>query len=117
MIAATEGLTAGRRAPASPDSEEARLDAAVSHNVASVSTPSTGVYCITTAASAGISSSSTVVIADIDANSLNGSKADARNPETGCSAGQFEVDTFQSTVSGTSVVDGFKAQPFSFLIP
>jgi hypothetical protein len=93
------------------------LDASVSKNIAGVTNPSTGVYCIATTAGSGISPTSTVAVADIDAASQNGSKADARKGAANCPAGQFEVDTFQSSVSGTSVLDSFKDEPFEFVIP
>jgi hypothetical protein len=93
------------------------LDASVSKNIAAVTHPSTGVYCIATPAGSGIDPSSTLPIADIDAASQNGSKADARKSASNCPAGQFEVDTFQSGVNGSSVLDSFKDEPFEFVIP
>lgn len=88
-----------------------------SKNVASVSKPTTGVFCIKPAASSGITTSNTTIIASVDAQSANGSEATVQSEPKNCAAGEFEVDTFDGEVSGTSIFDKFSDQPFSFLLP
>jgi hypothetical protein len=98
-------------------SKTGALDTGVSKNVASVTHPFVGVYCIAPTAGLGIAPTSTVVVADIDAASYNGSITQARRPAANCPAGRFEVDTFQGSVSGTGILNSYKDNPFSFVIP
>jgi Collagen triple helix repeat (20 copies) len=88
-----------------------------SKNVASTSNPTTGVFCIKPSPSSGITTSNSIVIATVDAESSNGSEVTVRSEPKNCAAGEFEVDTFDAKVSGSSIFDEYSNQGFSFLIP